>query len=439
MVRATNRNAAPGAGSAVSAVSAGPVPAGRVSAGPVSAGRVSVGPVPAGPNHQRLLLIAAFVLTGFTMRSAVSSVGSLLTGIQDGLSISSGRAGVITTLPVLCFAVLGSWAPRWAHRFGTHRLVVAALAIATLGMASRAIAPGYVPFLLLSVLALAGAAMANVLMPSLVKQHFPDEVGRMTAAYTTALAIGMTAAAGLSVPLANAAGSWRFGLGFWTIFAAAALVPWLPTVRGDRPDRDADAIRIPLPRLARSSTAWALTIMFAFQSMQAYVSIGWFAAFFKHEGLSPAHAGWLVAFYAALSIPISVIIPAWAVRDARSAVLGMVTCSAVAYIGLWLAPLGGSWLWMCLAGIGSGMFPLTLTFIGLRSRAVPVTAALSAFVQTVGYVVAGTGPLLVGFLLDRFHQNWDYVFVILLAALIVSGVGGLAAAAGRPVDSQLPR
>ena len=44
--------------------------------------------------------------------------------------------------------------------------------------------------LALSLLALGGMATANVLLPSLVKLHFPDRVGLMTSIYSTALAIG---------------------------------------------------------------------------------------------------------------------------------------------------------------------------------------------------------------------------------------------------------
>ena len=70
----------------------------------------------------------------------------------------------------------------------------------------------------------------------------------------------------------------------------------------------------------------------------------------------------------------------------------------VAYVGLAVAPAGGAWVWMVLAGIGSGTFPLALTMIGLRPRTAETTAALSAFVQAIGYIVAGTGPLLFGVL-----------------------------------------
>jgi CP family cyanate transporter-like MFS transporter len=372
------------------------------------------------------LIVTAMVLTGLTMRVSVTSVGAVLTDLQHDLNVSSGMAGVLTTLPVLCFAAVGSLAPRLAHRFGEHRVVVAALALTTLGLATRAVANGVWLFAVLSLLALAGGAIANILMPTLVKRHFPERIGAMTAVYTTALAVGMTLAAGLTVPLANAAGGWRYGIGSWALLSAVAVLPWLATLRDDRPDHAPATARMSVKGLARSGLAWALTLMFAFQSLQAYIAFGWFTDYFRASGITAGTAGALVAFYAAISIPVSVVIPTLAVRGQRSLVAVMAIMSVGCYLGLLIAPVGGAWVWMLLGGGGSGMFPLALTMIGLRSRDIATTAALSAFVQSIGYLIAGTGPLLVGLLLD-VTDSWTAPMVLLLVgAGIASGAAWYA-------------
>ena len=152
------------------------------------------------------LLVAALVLTGLSMRTAVTSVGAVLDDLQAGLHMSSGVSGVVTTLPVICFALIGAATPRLAHRFGAHLLLVLSLVAMTAGLLARAAVGSIWAFVLLSVLALSGGAIANVLMPTLVKRHFPDRIGRMTAVYTTALAVGTTAAAGLTVPFGSLGG-----------------------------------------------------------------------------------------------------------------------------------------------------------------------------------------------------------------------------------------
>ena len=385
----------------------------------------------------RGLVVVAIVLTGLTMRVAVTSVGAVLTDLQHGLHASSSTAGVITTLPVIAFAGIGFLGPRLAHRFGEHRLVTAALLAATAGLVFRAVAGSVWLFAALSMLALTGGAIANVLMPALVKKHFPDRIGTMTAVYTTALALGMTASAGLTPPLAELDGQdWRFGVGAWALLTAVAIIPWLPTLAGDRPEPASLPDRVPLNRLLRSKLAWALTLMFATQSFQAYIAFGWFTDFFRHHGLDATRAGLLLAFYAALSVPVSMVIPAMAVRGQRAMIAGLAAVTLVSYAGMLIAPVGGAWLWMLLGGIGSGMFPLSLTMIGLRSRELATTAALSAFVQGIGYLLAGTGPLLVGILLG-LTDSWTWPLVLLILAVLGSGATGWYAGRDEYVDGQL--
>ncbi|MBV9594149.1 MAG: MFS transporter, partial [Actinobacteria bacterium] len=144
------------------------------------------------------LIIVAMFLTGLTMRVGVTSIGPVLDDLQAGLHIGGGLAGLLTSLPVIVFAVVGVAAPRLARRSGEHRLLVISLIAMTVGLATRAIVGNYWVFLALSTVGLIGGAVSNILLPSLVKRHFPDRIGGMTAMYSTALAIGATAGAGLT-------------------------------------------------------------------------------------------------------------------------------------------------------------------------------------------------------------------------------------------------
>ncbi len=386
----------------------------------------------------RGLLAVAFVLTGLTMRVAVSSVGAVLTELQRGLHTSSAFAGLVTTLPVVAFALIGFAGPRLAHRFGEHHLVAAALLAATVGLTARAFASGFWVFAVLSMLALSGGAITNVVMPTLVKRHFPARIGAMTALYTTCLAVGTTAAAGLTVPIANAAeGSWRFGIGSWSALTAVAVLPWLATLRRERAKTASQKAQIAVGPFLRSRLTWALTFMFGLQSFQAYISFGWFADFFRHYHVSATGAGVLVAFFTGLSIPVSMVIPPLAVRRQRSLVIGLAGASLLCYLGMLTAPVfAGGWLWMLLGGIGAGTFPLTLTMIGLHSRHIAITASLSAFVQSVGYILAASGPILVGVLLG-VSDNWTWPLTIMLVALAIFTAAGLYASRPGYVDDQL--
>lgn len=375
------------------------------------------------------------------LRTAVSSVGPLLDELEHGIGLSSGLAGILTTLPVLSFAALGSLTPRLAHRIGEQRTLAAALTLMTAGLFLRATVSSVALFLLLSVAALAGGAMGNVLLPVIVKRYFPDRIGAMTAGYTTALAVGTTAAAAVTVPLASLRGpvDWRLGLGSWSLLAAVAAGTWLWLGRHAAHEATpAGTERITMP-LRRSRTAWALTLFFGTQSLQAYVAFGWFALFFREQaGASATEAGLLIALLSALTIPISLVIPSLAVRwrTQRPLIAAVTACYTVAYAGMLLAPRGGAWLWVVLVGIGCGAFPLALTMIPLRTRTSTGTVALSAFAQSVGYLLAGTGPVLVGVLHGATH-SWTGTFVLLFVDLAVMTASGWYVATPRYVEDDV--
>jgi CP family cyanate transporter-like MFS transporter len=384
-------------------------------------------------------LVLALALTGLSMRTAVTSVGAVLDDLQRGLHASSVGAGAITTLPVVCFAGLGALTPRLARRVGPHRLLMLALAATTAGLAGRVLVDRSVWFGLLTLLALTGPAVSNVLLPSLVKQHFPDRIGTMTALYTTALAIGATAGAGLTVPIGSADGGWRLGLGAWAVLTAAAVVPWIPTVRDDRAAATrhaADASPLSLRRLFRSRTAWALTAFFGMQSIQAYIAFGWFARFLVAHGVTHGTAGAMVALLTAVGIPVSLVAPRVPPERLRAVIAALCACNLVAYVGLAAAPASGAWAWMVLAGIGGGTFPIALVLIGLRSRTATTTASLSAFVQALGYVIAGAGPLLFGALYGATGA-WGLPLAVLFASLAATLVSAWPSTAPRFVDDEM--
>ncbi len=381
------------------------------------------------------------LLAGVNLRTAVTSVGPLLDELREDLGLSGFEAGLLTTLPVLSFALLGALTPRLARRHGDARVLLGGLLVMTAGLVARALVPAAVPFLLLSVAALAGGAIGNVLLPVLVKRHFADRIGPMTAAYTTALAAGTTAAAALAVPVAQLRGGvdWRLGTGAWCVPAALGALLWLAPARRDAPVPVAE--HEARPRVRDSRTAWALGVFFGTNSMLAYIAFGWFALYFREEaGVSATEAGLLVAVLAALGVPISMVVPAVAARwpDQRPVLAALIACYVAAYAGMYLSPGAGTWLWAVLAGIAGGTFPLALTMIGLRTRTPAATASLSAFAQSTGYVLAGSGPVLVGVLHDA-TGGWGWPFALLFGDVAAMAVAGWYAAQPRFVEDDLER
>ena len=377
---------------------------------------------------QRVLVVVGIVVVAFNLRPAAVSVGPVLDEITNGLGMSSTTAGVLTTLPVLSFAGFGALAPWLARVLGLHRITLLALVSVVVGLALRS-QTSHVPlFLLLSLLALAGMATTNVLLPSLVKLHFPDRVGLMTSIYTTSLAVGLTLSSVLTVPLSDHFGSWRWGLFAWAATALVAALPWIGLVRHDRAP-DTAARGISLGAVARTRLGWGMAMFFGFQSLQAYSVFGWFAQVYRDAGFSPGTAGLLLGVITAMSIPLSFWLPSWAARMEHQTwlIVGLVLCYPVGYVGLIVAPVAGAWLWAVLVGVAASVFPVVLTLIGLRARTSEGTAALSGFTQSVGYLIAAIGPFGMGLLYD-LTGGWTVPLIGLIVLVVPQLVAGLMVA-----------
>ena len=387
---------------------------------------------------QRVLVLVGIVVLGFNLRPAAVSVGPVLDEIRSTLGMSGTTAGILTTLPVLAFAAFGALAPELARRAGVHRVTLVSLVAVVVGLGTRARTDQIWLFLLMSFVALAGMATANVLLPSLVRLHFPTRVGLVTSLYTTSMAIGLTAASVLTVPISEQLGSWRWGLLAWAVTAVVAALPWLGLVRHDR-SLAATPHTVRLRDVARTRLGWAMATFFGLQSLQAYSIFGWFAQVYRDAGFSATTAGLLLGVITAMSIPLSFVIPSLAARlhSQTWLILALGACYPVGYLGLILAPAEGAWLWAVMVGIGASIFPLVLTLIALRARTSEGTAALSGFTQSVGYLIAAVGPLGIGVLYDA-TGGWTVPLSVMCVLVLGQIAAGLLVARPSYLEDHLP-
>lgn len=392
--------------------------------------------------HGGVLVVAAVVLLAVNLRPAVNSLGAVMPELRAGTGLSGTASGVLLALPTLCFALLGFGAPAVAARIGSHRTVVLALVSLAGGQLLRALVSGTPALFAGSILALAGIAVGNVLLPGLIRLHFPGAITGMTAVYTTMLTVGGTVGAGVTLPIEHAVGgSWRTGIGIWAITAGIALVPWLAMAARHAPSgTGAVGRRIGVLSLARSPRAWAMAGFFGSQSLQAYVVFGWLASILADAGLSEESAAGAVALVVAVGIPISAVVPALLGRLRRQGALivGFVACYVVGYLWLILIPTTASWFVALLIGLGGGSFPMALTLMALRSRTHSGTMALSAFGQSVGYLLASIGPVGFGFLHD-LSGGWTVPLIALMAVLAVLLICGMVVVRGWAIEDDLAR
>ncbi|MEV4558860.1 MFS transporter [Kitasatospora sp. NPDC049285] len=395
---------------------------------------------PARSGGAAVLLAVAVAAAALNLRPVVTSLGPLLDRVREDLGMSATMAGLLTAVPPLCFAAVGFAAPSLARRMGPLTVVTAGMGAIAAGVLARSFTGSAALFLLLTAVALAGVALANVLLPVVIKRYFPDRVAPMIGLYSMALSVGTSLAAAATVPLTSAlGGSWRVGLGLWGVLAVAALGIWLVVwfLRRERGGRTAAGAHTRLP-IVRSRTAWALAAFFGLQSTSAYSAMGWLPKIYQDAGVSESASGVLLAVVMAISVPVSFLLPNLAARrgDQRRYVVALGLCGITGFLGLLFAAGTVPWLWAVLVGLSMCAFPLALTMLGLRARTPGGVTQLSAFAQSVGYLISIPGPILVGALYQR-TGDW-YLPLGLLAALLVPQIlVGLRAARARHIEDEV--
>jgi MFS transporter, CP family, cyanate transporter len=390
---------------------------------------------------RRALLLAGLVLIAANLRAALTAVGPLTGQIRADTGISGGVAGLVTTLPLLAFGVTSPVIPRLARRLGVDRALLLSLLLLTVAILVRSAGPVAALLAGTTLLGLA-IAIANVLMPSLVKRDFPERAGLVTGLYSSIMGGLAALAVGLAVPLADRTGlGWRGSLACWSLLALLGAAVWLPQARraeppgppgpGDPPARGDGTVAARRP-VWRYPLAWQVTLFMGLQSLAFYVTVSWLPEILHERGgLDPAGAGWALSAVQLIGVVASLVVPVLAVRRAGQRLPAVAAASLylAGAAGL-LAGVGPLALWCGLIGLGQGAsFGLALTLFALRAPDARRAADLSGMAQSVGYLLAAGGPALFGLLHDR-TGGWTAPLAGLVAvslALILAGLG-----AGRP-------
>ena len=371
----------------------------------------------------RILIIVGIVIAAFNLRPGVTGLSPLLDAMGEEIHLSATFLAIIGMLPPLLYGLSGFITPRLYTRFTDLGLTLAAMLMVTIGLGVRAVIDSPPVFLALSVLALLGMGIGNVVLPPLVKSYFPDRVALMSTVHVGLLQFGTFIPPLVAVPLATGFG-WRGSLLVWGGFAGLGVAVWL-LLRLLRP---APAVEVAaavvggseLARLLRSKRAWALMTMTGLTSFNNFILFTWLPTLLTRSGFDAAFAGAMLALVTAIPLVLGFVLPTLAQKlsSAYPIVVGFCLSLAVGYIGLWLLPTAAPVLWTVLLGIGISTFPLALTLITLRARDADSAASLSGFVQGGGYLLAATGPLIFAFLIQSFDGLWP-AFAVVLASVAV--------------------
>jgi MFS transporter, CP family, cyanate transporter len=411
------------------------------------------------------------------MRAAISSLPPVFPELSGALRISVGAEAVLAAIPVLCFGVFSGIAAPLSRRIGEERVLGAALILLAGGLLLRGALPGALLFPG-TVIASCAIALMNVLMPSLIKRRHPDQAGLLIGLYLLSLAIGAIAGALIAVPVfaatagaggvggsgaavgasaavtgGAAAGAVRLTLGLWALPALVAAAVWLPQLRfrtlpwpaaqGDAASGQGDAASGGgRPRgvlsMGRSALVWQVTAFMGLQSLTYYAALSWFPTLFRSRGVSAVHAGDLLALMSLGNAFTALLLPVLAhrARDQRILVAVSVLITAAGMAGAAFGPLAAAAPLMFVLGLGQGAtLGLSIFLFTARSPDPATSASLSGFAQAGGYLLASTGPLLIG-VLHAVTGGWTVPVWLLLGFTALQLVVGWLA--GRDLTLPVP-
>ena len=377
------------------------------------------------------LLLAAVLVIAVNMRAIITGVGPLLSQIGEEFGLAAAALGLLAAIPLMTWAVVSPFAHALTTRFGTFPVVLIALVLLAAGTVWRSL-PGSAWGLWAGTFVIGVAiAIANVLLPAIIKRGFPSRVPRTMALYSAVLGGCGALASGLVVPISHlqtATGSvgWRGALLATGAFLIPAIVLWIIAARRV-PDRSAKESTGAGRHIWRDGSAWIIAAYMGAQSACFYILVTWLAPMSASAGRSEQTAGLDVMAFQVIGIIGSLVVPPLLGHTTRRKLVApaVAALGATGVIGMLTAP-DLVLLWALTTGFAAGAsLGLSLTFMAERARDPGAAAALSGMAQSFGYLVAATGPLLFGWLHDA-TDAWTVPLLLLLALMIAQGAFGLA-------------
>ncbi len=385
------------------------------------------------PRRAAVAAVAAVLLLGMCLRAPVTVVGPLIDRIGADTGLGATALGLLGALPVLGFGVGSLLAHRPAVRFGLERVIAVALLALAAGLVLRSLP---VPGALWVGTAVIGLAIAagNVLAPAVVKRDQPRRIALVTACFTAVMSTTAAVASGVAVPVSDAwGGGWRLPLASFAVVVGLVAVVWgvrAARVRAVTVPPEVTVAAPPAVTMWRSRSAWLVSVFMGLQSAGFFILVTWLPTIEAALGVDPRTAGWHLFVYQVVGMLSGFGITVLMRRrtDLRGLAVGVALCMAAAMAGLLLAP-GAALVWVVLAAVSSGSsLVLALSLFGLRTAHSRHTAQLSSMAQTVGYTIAGCGPLLAGWI--GGSVSWE--LVLGLTAAVALGQAVVALGAARP-------
>lgn len=387
-------------------------------------------------------VILAIVFIASTLRAPLTSVGPVVDEIKHVMEINNSVAGILTTIPLIIFAIVSPLVSRVTSRITMSRTILYSTILLIIGLYLR-VAGDFSLFIIGTLVLGIAIAFGNVVLPSYVKWYFPMQIGIATGIYSGTMNFTAGLGGGLSFPLSQTPLGFRLSLSFWIILGIIAIILWIPKARkGAKLEKqtinETQVKHHKKVNIVKSKLAWMVALTMGFQSMVFYTVVAWVPSILVDRGVDPSTAGYLLMLNQFSQVPMTFSFPIIAskLKDQRILVV-IITILFLTGFGLFFTQsLVLLVIGMVIAGLAMGAcFSLCMTFFSIRARTSDGSISLSGFGQSVGYLIAAIGPFLIGYLHD-YTGNWLSGIIALLFMSLLFFIFGYPAAKNRVVEDE---
>lgn len=373
--------------------------------------------------HQSIFFIPGIIMLGIALRTPFAVLPVVLPNIAQDLQVSVSSLGILTSIPLIMFALCSLVAPFLAQKIGLERTFALVLFFMIIGSFIRIF---NVFFLYVGTVILgATIAVLNVLLPSLIQANKPHRIGTLTTLYITSMGLSITIASALVVPIVQFA-SWKGLIIALTMICCVAFLVWLPNIRHNHYLKGKEKHQKLVP-LLKNKKVWALILFGGLQSLLFYTAITWLPTLAQEAGLSNSTSGILATIFSLISLPFSLTVPSLTARlssKQRMLMISSVSVLGVFGVGMLLFTVNSFLYWLFInlfIGISvSTLFPYLMVTFTLKTKTPEQTAQISGLTQTGGYILAALGPSLFGLSYDLFRSWFPAIIVLFILGVVTT-------------------
>ncbi|WP_257929218.1 cyanate permease [Campylobacter lari] len=364
--------------------------------------------------------ILVVITLALNLRAPITSIGPMIEYIQEHYKINSALAGMLTTLPLIAFGLISFF----VAYFSQIKALFFALILIVFGEFIRSY---WGNIGLFSGVFLIGAsiAIANVLLPSFVKEKFAKNAYKIMGLYGSIIGLSSIAGVALSLPLLKIFEVPQ-AMFFWVVLALIALIFYFPHLKNKRLLRPKKK-SINKINLFLNLTAWKVTIVMGLQSFLSYSLFAWLSVMISEKGFGIDFGSNVLLLSQIIGMPVAFLLPVVLSKLRTHAKSFVIVLLGFLYVlSFILVFFCDVKLVLLLAAIflgfaSSGIFTISLLFIAIKSSNSFIAAKLSAMSQGIGYLIAAQAPWIIGMLHDSFG-NFTLGFVMLIIVAIILNI-----------------